>query len=230
MQGRSVARLRAKETAHKIAVAPSASAANIHSRIPHPTEFTVSQRLIPGHELEKLLLPLRARPTMASQTPFDKCDPPHLPAPGPVQSRELPGIQVTVLNSWKEIANFVGRGIRTVQRWERFLGMPVHRIGHGNRAPVCVLVSELNFWLTKSNNGAPQTANGQFENTPRKQFSKRSHELAANMSSLARSVAESSLRQRRQAELLQERIVRLQARVKAKSTSSALVFLPTRAA
>ena len=33
------------------------------------------------------------------------------------------------LNGWKEIAGFLGKGVRTVQRWERELGLPVHRLG-----------------------------------------------------------------------------------------------------
>lgn len=32
------------------------------------------------------------------------------------------------LNGWKEIAVALGRSVRTVQRWERDLGLPVHRI------------------------------------------------------------------------------------------------------
>ena len=30
----------------------------------------------------------------------------------------------SVLASWKDIAQYVGKGIRTVQRWERELGLP----------------------------------------------------------------------------------------------------------
>jgi len=40
------------------------------------------------------------------------------------------------LNSWKEIATYLSRGVRTVQRWERELKLPVHRIGKGKRSPV----------------------------------------------------------------------------------------------
>jgi hypothetical protein len=32
-----------------------------------------------------------------------------------------------VLSSWKEIARHFGKGVRTVQRWERELGLPIHR-------------------------------------------------------------------------------------------------------
>ena len=38
-----------------------------------------------------------------------------------------------VLSSWKEIASYVGRSIRTVQRWEREHSLPVYRptVGSG---------------------------------------------------------------------------------------------------
>src|SRR5207249_9472999 len=34
------------------------------------------------------------------------------------------------LDSWKEIAAYLGRGITTVQRWEQKEGLPVHRLPH----------------------------------------------------------------------------------------------------
>ena len=34
------------------------------------------------------------------------------------------------LDSWKEIASFLKRDVKTVQRWERREGMPVHRHVH----------------------------------------------------------------------------------------------------
>ena len=55
-----------------------------------------------------------------------------------------------MLNSWKEIASYLDRGVRTVQRWERDLHLPVHRIGKGRRSPVYALVPELKFWLITS--------------------------------------------------------------------------------
>ncbi len=50
------------------------------------------------------------------------------------------------LNSWKEIAAYLGRGVRTVQRWEKY-GLPVRRVGNGFRAPVIADVSELDCWF-----------------------------------------------------------------------------------
>ena len=40
------------------------------------------------------------------------------------------------LDSWKEIASFLRRGIRTVQRWEREEGLPVHRLTARKRGSV----------------------------------------------------------------------------------------------
>jgi hypothetical protein len=51
-----------------------------------------------------------------------------------------------MLNSWKEIASYLGRGVRTVQRWERELGLPV-RIGNGKRSPVYATMAEVKFWI-----------------------------------------------------------------------------------
>jgi len=53
----------------------------------------------------------------------------------------------TMLNSWKEIASYLDRGVRTVQRWERELQLPVHRIGKGKRSPVYAIATELKLWL-----------------------------------------------------------------------------------
>lgn len=52
-----------------------------------------------------------------------------------------------LLNSWKEIATFLDRGVRTVQRWERDHQLPVHRIGNSPRAAVFALQEELLLWL-----------------------------------------------------------------------------------
>jgi Tol biopolymer transport system component len=50
------------------------------------------------------------------------------------------------LDSWKEIAAFLGRGVRTVQRWEEVEGLPVHRHIHGRGGTVFAYKSELQAW------------------------------------------------------------------------------------
>ena len=60
-----------------------------------------------------------------------------------------PARQSAKLTGWKEIGNFVGQGVRTVQRWETELGLPVHRIRNSPRSPVFAFKSELDWWLRK---------------------------------------------------------------------------------
>src|SRR5262245_45878423 len=50
------------------------------------------------------------------------------------------------LDSWKEIAAYLGRGIRTVQRWEREEGLPVHRLAHEKRGTIYARREELAAW------------------------------------------------------------------------------------
>ena len=65
-------------------------------------------------------------------------------------------LKVESLNSWKEISLYLDRGVRTVQRWERELGLPVHRIGRGPRSPVHAFPSELQAWLLRMGNNGSQ--------------------------------------------------------------------------
>ena len=51
-----------------------------------------------------------------------------------------------VLNSWKEIAAYLDKDVRTVMRWERNLALPVHRLPGGPKAGVYALRSELDAW------------------------------------------------------------------------------------
>jgi Tfp pilus assembly protein PilF len=51
------------------------------------------------------------------------------------------------LDSWKEIAVFFGRDERTVRRWEKERGLPVHRVPGGGRGGVFAYTDELSEWL-----------------------------------------------------------------------------------
>jgi TolB-like protein/Tfp pilus assembly protein PilF len=51
------------------------------------------------------------------------------------------------LDSWKEIAAFLGRAERTVKRWETERGLPVHRVPGGGRSAVFAYTNELADWL-----------------------------------------------------------------------------------
>ena len=50
------------------------------------------------------------------------------------------------LDSWKEIAAFLKRGVRTVQRWERTEALPVRRHQHAKLGSVYALKSEVAEW------------------------------------------------------------------------------------
>jgi eukaryotic-like serine/threonine-protein kinase len=50
------------------------------------------------------------------------------------------------LDSWKQIATYLGKGVRTVIRWEKTEGLPVHRHPHETRSSVFAYKSELDAW------------------------------------------------------------------------------------
>ena len=50
------------------------------------------------------------------------------------------------LDSWKEIAAYLGRDVRTVQRWERTDDLPVRRLQHAKLASVYAYTNELEAW------------------------------------------------------------------------------------
>ncbi|SRR6266700_2874347 len=58
-----------------------------------------------------------------------------------------------ILNSWKEIAGYMGRGLRTVQRWEHDLALPVRRPRGKSRSAVLAIRKELDAWIASR----PQT-------------------------------------------------------------------------
>ena len=60
------------------------------------------------------------------------------------------------LDSWKEIAAHLKRGARTVQRWEREEGLPVHRLQHGTLGSVYAYRAELDRWWAQRSAQRPQ--------------------------------------------------------------------------
>ena len=59
-----------------------------------------------------------------------------------------------ILDSWKEISKYLGRDTRTCFRWEKELGLPVHRIDEtSSRSKVFAYKSDIDEWLKeKANN------------------------------------------------------------------------------
>jgi len=68
--------------------------------------------------------------------------------PGPPSKNDRLGDEQQ-LNGWKEIAAFFGKGVRTVQRWEREMGLPVRRLPGPRGEIVFALPSELRDWRQK---------------------------------------------------------------------------------
>lgn len=54
------------------------------------------------------------------------------------------------LSGWKEIANYLGKGVRTVQRYERELGLPVRRPAGKSTGSVVATQAELDAWVMAS--------------------------------------------------------------------------------
>src|SRR5690349_8348158 len=67
-----------------------------------------------------------------------------------VQATSGPGTgadaQSRRLESWKEIAAYLGRDVTTVRRWEKREGLPVHRLYHNRLGSVYAYTSELDAW------------------------------------------------------------------------------------
>jgi TolB-like protein len=62
------------------------------------------------------------------------------------------------LDSWKAIARHLGRDIRSVQRWERERGLPVHRVPGKKGGAVFAYQEELDRWLRSGAQGAGEGA------------------------------------------------------------------------
>ena len=58
--------------------------------------------------------------------------------------------QLEILSGWKEIAKHLRKGVRTVQRYERELGLPIRRPAGKSSASVIATAGELDAWVTAS--------------------------------------------------------------------------------
>jgi len=67
-----------------------------------------------------------------------------------------------MLTCWKDIARYMGKGVRTVQRWEQKFGLPVRRpSGAKHKTAVMADPRELDEWLAsrwslRMKNGDPR--------------------------------------------------------------------------
>ncbi len=55
-----------------------------------------------------------------------------------------------IVSGWKDIANYLGKGVRTVQRYERELSLPVRRPAKKTGGSVIATKPELDAWVKAS--------------------------------------------------------------------------------
>jgi predicted DNA-binding transcriptional regulator AlpA len=58
-----------------------------------------------------------------------------------------PNTRTEILRSWKEVANYVGACVKTVQRWESQYDFPIRRLDRRKGAVVFAFEAEVNNWL-----------------------------------------------------------------------------------
>jgi len=73
-----------------------------------------------------------------------------------------------ILQSWKEIASYLGRTERTCRRWEKEFGLPVHRMDGSPRASVFAYREELDRWLDRLLNEKKISSGKSFFRFPQK--------------------------------------------------------------
>ena len=66
--------------------------------------------------------------------------------PAPKQRAPGPHSPADRLDSWKDVATYLKRDVRTVQRWEQTRWLPVYRAPGGTRNAIFALKSELDRW------------------------------------------------------------------------------------
>ena len=76
-----------------------------------------------------------------------------------LRSQESTGLRLTGdrLDSWKDIASYFGRTVRTVQLWERREGLPIHRHFHKQLGSVFAFRSELDAWRSQASTSSGES-------------------------------------------------------------------------
>jgi hypothetical protein len=75
---------------------------------------------------------------------------PRLPIKKEPQRASTPGnthLGDDLFLTWRKVSEYAGRGIRTLQRWERDYGFPIHRPDPKNRSSVVASKREIDAWF-----------------------------------------------------------------------------------
>ncbi len=70
------------------------------------------------------------------------------------------------LDSWKDIAAYLGRNVRTCRNWERDLGLPVHRLEGSPKSHVFAYSGEIDAWRDEKGRLPGNGANGPGDGEP----------------------------------------------------------------
>lgn len=88
---------------------------------------------------------------------------PDIPGDGATPGPEGSPLPDRKLDSWKEIADYLDREVRTVQRWERTEDLPVHRHEHQKKSTVYAYTKELDEWRKRRQPKDDPVADDAFE-------------------------------------------------------------------
>jgi hypothetical protein len=105
-----------------------------------------------------------------------------------------------VFSGWKEIASYLGKGVRSVQRYERELGLPIHRPARKTRGAVIATKAELDDWVLAGPVRAdliPRYRLAERTNRVGAQFLRVDSEIALTFSALAREARDQEKRELR---------------------------------
>ncbi len=70
-----------------------------------------------------------------------------------------------VLSSWKDVAAYLGKSVRTVQRWEAELALPIHRPHERQQRIILAYPDELKQWVgLRPGNGPAKPSRVRLEN------------------------------------------------------------------
>lgn len=82
-------------------------------------------------------------------------------------ARSVLGPDKVRLDSWKEIAVYLRREVRTVQRWEKREGLPIQRHVHAKASSVCAFKHEIDAWLRSRSRASGEPASDKEWSEPR---------------------------------------------------------------
>jgi predicted DNA-binding transcriptional regulator AlpA len=93
----------------------------------------------------KSFAPAPAGPTLVATTQKENS-----PKEAHVERADERSPEKRYLSSWKEIAKYIGLSQRTIQRWERSFGLPVHRPTGSRSGAVIAIAAEIDEWILKT--------------------------------------------------------------------------------